>query len=593
MSNMCGIIGVAKFKGEIEVKEVIDMLKRLEYRGYDSWGVGFLNNNKLIVEKRVGKIGNVAYKQHTRAKAAIAHTRWATHGTVDEKNAHPHISFDGSLALVHNGIIENYTSIRDWLIEKGYKFYTDTDSEVSANLLHYLLNNYEDVTALRLFNKKVKGSFAIVALFRGKVYALVRGSPLLVGVNKEAIYFASDAKAFVDKVERVGYFNDEEGGIVDLNANTLIFLDLNKGIRTKKSLEPIKRELYDTYEPLNGYPHYTIKEIEEQPLKINEVFAYNEGMLEKLAEDVNNAYGVFFVASGSSYNAALASSYLFSKHAHKHVNVVDAAEFEYYKHFITSKTLVVAISQSGETADVIEAVKTAKKKGAKIVSMVNVYGSTLMRLSDYSILMHVGSEISVVATKSYIAQLLLLITLIFKTMALEFNGEVKKVANLMKEMVENKDFKESIRNLAKELKNKDHLYIIGRGVNYATALEGALKIKEISYIHAEAFAGGALKHGSIALIDNNTDVIVIASEDETFDEIISNALEVKARGARVIGISSKHHEVFDVYIAVPKVNILQPLINIVPLQLLAYYLALERGADPDKPRNLAKSVTVK
>lgn len=590
---MCGIIGVVKFKGEIEGKEVIEMLKRLEYRGYDSWGIGILNNGSIFVEKKVGKISNAIYEQQAKGKAAIAHTRWATHGKVNEKNAHPHLSFDNSLALVHNGIIENYDEIRELLKRQGYKFFTETDSEVAANFLHYLLKHHEDKEALTIFDKEVKGSFAIVALHKDKVYVLVRGSPLLTGFNDVTIYFASDAKAFIDKAKEITYFNDDEAAIVDLSTGNIIFIDMKKGKKISKNPETINKELYDTYEPLNGYPHYTIKEIEEQPMKINEVLAYNEKALELLANDINDAYGIFFVASGSSYNAALASSYLFSKHAHKHVNVVDAAEFEYYKHFITSKTLVVAISQSGETADVIEAVKTAKNKGAKIVSIVNVYGSTLMRLSDYAILLHVGSEISVVATKSYVAQLLLLIILIFKTMALDFNGEVKRVAELMKEMINDDGFKKGIRKLAEELKNKEHLYLIGRGVNYATALEGALKIKEISYVHADAFAGGALKHGSIALIDNNSDVIVIASEDETFDEIISNALEVKARGARIIGISSKYHEVFDVHIAVPKANILQPLINIIPLQLLAYYLALERGADPDKPRNLAKSVTVK
>ncbi|NPA38248.1 MAG: glutamine--fructose-6-phosphate transaminase (isomerizing) [Candidatus Nanohaloarchaeota archaeon] len=590
---MCGIIGAYSRKG-VNSADLVEMLKKLEYRGYDSWGVSILTDKGLFIEKRVGRIGNVSNIPTIQGKAGIAHTRWATHGKVDEVNAHPHASFHNNVVLVHNGIIENYAELKAMLREKGYKFKTETDTEVAANLLEYVIKEERSIEdALKRFGEEVKGSFAIVAITENYMLALVRGSPLLIGRNGDEVYFASDAKAFVDKVREVAYFNDDEALILEINTGDLTFIDLHTKNKIEKDFEKVNKELYDSYEPLNGYPHYTLKEIEEQAEKIKEVFVYNEKMLDKLAEDINNAFGVFFIASGSSYNAALAASYLFAKHAHKHVNVVDASEFEYHKHFITPRTLVIAISQSGETADVIEAVKVAKNKGAKLVAITNMYNSTLMRLSDYAVLMHAGSEISVVATKTYTAQLLLLITLIFKTMGLEFNGEISKVSESIKAMLGNEILQEKLKQLAKELSKKEHLYLLGRGVNYATALEGALKIKEISYIHAEAFPGGALKHGSIALIDSNTDVIVIASEDETYDDIISNAMEVKARGGRIIGISSKPHEVFDVYVEVPKSSILQPILNIIPLQLLAYYLALERNADPDKPRNLAKSVTVK
>ncbi len=596
---MCGILGIMS-KNQISIKEVIERLKILEYRGYDSWGIAFKNPKKgMCVIKKIGSISQNKIENSLLTNIAIAHTRWATHGGVKENNAHPHISMNKEVYLVHNGIVENFKQLKDYLKSKGYEFYGDTDSEIIANLIEYEIKasngNKDFMHVLANALKKIKGSYALAMIIQGYLVGAAKNLPLLIGINKKGkIYISSDVKSFINDVNQVYAFNDGDLVIIE-NHKKLLFYNIYQNKIFSPRFEEVEDvSKYGKWEPLNGYPHYTIKEIEEQKDKLYEMISYISRDVKKVVEEIKKARGIFLIGSGSSYNACLCASYLFSSIAKTHVNVVDASELSYYTHFFTPKTLVIGVSQSGETADVIESIKVAKRKGCKIIGITNVYGSTLHRLSDITILMHVGSEISVIATKTYTAQLLILIYII-SILAGKEEIISRSLSDLRKSIsyLLNEDFKEKIRHVAKELKKEEHLYIIGRGANYASALEGALKIKEISYIHAEAFSGGALKHGSIALISNGTYVIAIAPEDETYDEIMSNVMEVKARGGKVIGITTKHNEIFDIEILIPKHPVFQVILNIIPLQLLAYYLAVLRNLNPDKPRNLAKSVTVK
>ncbi len=590
---MCGIFGRIS-KKLFEVDELIQSLKALEYRGYDSWGIGYLSKKKFNIIKNLGSISSYTEKINSKTKIGIAHTRWATHGKVSYENTHPHRSYNDQVVLVHNGIVENFLELKEMLKNQGYEFYGDTDSEVLANLIEYHITQENDIKE-GIFKalQRVKGSYAIVGYANDLVFAAANSSPLLIGLSDDGVYLSSDAKSFVKNVEKISAFNDREVAFINSSLE-VEFYDIYGGNITKTFEEVDDVNKYGYFEPLNGYDYYTIKEIEEQRNKLVEVGRYNYDIIREVANEINSAYGVFFIASGSSYNACLAASYYFSKYARMHVNVVDASEFEYYKHFLTPKTLVVAVSQSGETADVIEAVKVAKSKGSKVLGITNVYGSTLQRLSDFSLLMHSGTEISVVATKTYTSQLMILIMIIFSLINLSQHiyDRLGILEKAVKEIL-NEEFELKMKDIASLLRDEEHLYLIGRGINYATALEGALKIKEISYIHAEAFAGGALKHGSIALISPGTWVIAIVPEDETYDEMISNVMEVKSRGGKVIGITTKHNDVFDVEVIVPKIEEFQPIINVIPLQLIAYYLAILRNLNPDKPRNLAKSVTVK
>lgn len=583
---MCGIIG---YKGKEDAsKIVLNGLKKLDYRGYDSWGIATVNKD-LEVIKRVGRIDeNIKIN---RSGIAIGHTRWATHGNVTEENAHPHLSSDNRIAVVHNGIIENYQQLRRYLKNKGYSFRSETDTEVIPLLIEDFMKEYEYEEAIIKALKMLVGNFAVIITCKGseKLVAARKGSPLVMGVKEKNYFIASDVPAFLEHTKDVIFLDDNE--LVIANKD-LDIINIETGKKIKKDVEKIDWDIEQAKK--GNYEHYMLKEILEQSDSIKRAINQDNEKIKEMAEKINNAKGVFFVACGSSYHAAFAASYLFSHIAKKHINVVLASEFPHYEDFLTDKTLMIPISQSGETADVLEAVKVAKKKGVKVLSIINVMGSSLMRLSDHSFLMNAGPEICVLSTKSYTSQLVILTLLAYACVGKLEQGKelLNKAAEHVKDMFKD-EYMERLVFLADNIKHKQHVYVIGRSLNYATALEAALKIKEVSYIHAEGFAGGELKHGSIALIEDSTPCIVFIPNDDTKEHILSNAIEVKARGGYIIGVSTENNEVFDYHIKVPDVGYVSQITNIIPIQILAYYLAVKLGCDPDKPRNLAKSVTVK
>ncbi len=585
---MCGIIG---YKGDKNASEIVfSGLKKLEYRGYDSWGVAAKIGKELLVKKAIGAISN-AIHEFPESNIAIAHTRWATHGHVNELNAHPHFCCKKHIAVVHNGIIENYDELKKKLEEAGHEFVSNTDTEIIAHLVeHYLEQNLSIGDAVKKAIEELEGSYAVVLMHKddNKLYFARKDSPLCIGIAEHGIFVASDPVAFLEHTNKIIFLDDNEVGYVDTEPKVF---DIH-GNEKKKTPVIVEWKLEEAEKA--GYEHYMEKEIHEQRESIIRAVSHERSKIEKMAELIDNAFGVFFIGSGSSYYASLVSSYIFSKIAKKHINVVDASEFGYYKHFLTPKTLVVAVSQSGETADVLDAVKKAKEKHAKILAVTNVISSTLARTSDYLLPMQAGPEICVLSTKTYTSQLALL-TLLAYTLAGRYEEGKKKILRAARYVDEilSPENKKALDELANKLKDKEHIFCLGRGVSYALALEAALKIKEVTYIHAEGFSGGFLKHGTIALIEKGTPCIIFAPLDETYKEIISNAQEVKARGAFVIGISPKNHEVFDFWIRVPDLEEATAITNIIPVQYLAYRIAKLKGYNPDKPRNLAKSVTVK
>jgi glucosamine--fructose-6-phosphate aminotransferase (isomerizing) len=591
---MCGIIGYIGKKKAVPI--LLKGLKHLEYRGYDSCGIASIFGNKLNVKKGAGKIDEVNERLNFLSlpgNIGIAHTRWATHSKVTDENAHPYLDCDFSIALVHNGIIENYQELREELIVKGHKFRTETDTEVIAHLIEEEMKNgknFEEACAFAF--EKLEGSYAILALHKdeNKIIATRKGSPLVIGIAKHGYFAASDIPAFLEHTKRVVYLYDYDLVVLDSKPRFFSFVDG----KLKEVVRPVHTVDWDVEQAKKGeFEHFMLKEITEQVDTIQKAAQQDKKVVERIAKEIKKAYGVFLVACGSSYHACIAASYIFSKVVKKHVNVILASEFPNYEHFLSKNTLVIAVSQSGETYDVLEAVKTAKKRRSKVISIVNVMGSSLTRESDSFLLMYAGPEICVLSTKTYTSQLALLTLLAYALIGKYEEGKkkLKYLWNIIYQLT-SANMRNKIKKLAEKLKNKEHIFCIGRGLQYATALEAALKIKEVSYIHAEAFAGGELKHGTIALIEKNTPCIVFVSE-ENEKEIISNAMEIKARGGYIIGVASKRNKIFDFWIKVPEVGYTNPICQIIPMQILAYQLAALKGCDIDQPRNLAKSVTVK
>ena len=584
---MCGIFA---YKGKGNATEIVfNGLKKLEYRGYDSWGMAFKQDSKINIIKKVGRIENFKEKLPSQTHFAIGHTRWATHGSVTEANAHPHLSNNKKIAVIHNGIIENYEELKNFLIKKGYKFISQTDTEVIPNLIQYNMkdNNFENAVKNTL--KKLEGSFAIAAINKDSenIVAARRMSPMVLGLTKDGFFISSDIPAFLEYTNKVISLDDNEMIIINKKIKIFNFMN-NKEI--KKEPETISLDFKESKK--GKFQHYIIKEISEQEESIKRAIDQDQDFIKNIANQIENAFGVFFVACGTSYHACLSASYLFSKIAKKHINVVLASEFRNYRHFLTENTLVIAVSQSGETADVLDAIMVAKEKHSRIVSIVNVPGSSLTKLSDEVIMMNAGQEVSVLSTKSYTSQLAILSLLAYASIGKFEKGKglIKKSAGYVNDIISKNLNK--LENLADMLKDKKDIFLIGRSLGLPTALEGALKIKEVSYIHAEGLAGGELKHGTLALIEKNVPVIVI-STNETRKNILNNALEIKARGGFIIGFNSENSEVYDYFIKMPHLENMEPILGIIPIQILAYYLAVKRGCDPDKPRNLAKSVTVK
>ncbi len=586
---MCGIIGYVGHRNAGEI--LFSGLRKLEYRGYDSCGVAGFHEGKIYVKKDAGKIDEVHKKLNLKeipGNLGIGHTRWATHGGVTKENAHPHTDCQGNIVVVHNGIIENFQELKREL--KDHEFASETDSEIIAHLIEEEMKkgkSFEEASADAI--RKLEGNYAILALnTEGKMIAARRGSPLVIGVGDGEYFPASDIPAFLDYTKRVIYLRDND--FVVLGKDGLKFYNFEEG-KVKREISTVE---WDAGQVKKGeFEHFMLKEIMEQTETIQRAIKQDEKIIEEVVNEINNAKGIFFVGCGTAFHACLTGSYIFSKIAKKHVNVVSGSEFPHFEHFLTPETLVIAISQSGETADVLEAVKTAKKRGSKVISIVNVMGSSLTRNSDKYLLTHAGPEICVLSTKAYTAQLALLILLAYACAGKLEEGrkQLKNLYNLVYNLTA-LSTREHIKKLAEQLKEKEHMFTIGRGTMYPTALEAALKLKEVSYIHTEGFAGGDLKHGPIALIEEGTPCIVFVTKD-TEKEIISNAMEVKSRGGYIIGVGPEDNEIFDYFIKVPEVGVANPITHIIPIQILAYQLAVLRGCDPDKPRNLAKSVTVK
>jgi len=587
---MCGIFGyIGPRKNSLEL--VIKGLRKLEYRGYDSWGVATDMKGDLFIRKQIGKISeaDLSEFEHKESRIAIGHTRWATHGGVTDINAHPHFSADKQIAVVHNGIIENYEEIRNELGRD--KFISQTDTEV----IPHLIAKYRETMGFReaVFQavQKLKGRYAIVVLNVGENYLVAarRGSPLILGVGKKEYFLASDIPAFLEYTQDVMYLDDNEMVVVDGGAH---FYNLETDEPIEKRLVNIDWQAESAEK--GEYDHFMLKEIMEQKETILRAINQDEGDIMQIAQMIKNSRGCFLSGCGTAGRVCMAGEYFFSIVANRHVNYAPASEFPVYHHFLRPESLLIVVSQSGETADVLEAMEAAKKKGAKVLSIVNVASSTIARQSDFSLQIKAGPEKAVASTKAATSQMALLL-LIACAMAGELQEGrriLAEVASQINDML-NPRFITYIKSVAEKLKDQNNAYIIGKAENYPMALEAAIKIQEVSYIHAEGFAAGELKHGPIALITKGTPCISLVANDEVKQDIINNTIELKARGAYIIGISPEKNEVFDDWIKVPDVGIASPLVNIIPIQLLAYYLSVLRGLDPDMPRNLAKSVTVK
>lgn len=607
---MCGIIG---YRGPRDpVKVIFEGLKRLEYRGYDSWGLAVRHGRKGKFQRvrRVGKIsaalGELEKAFPTSGRAGkvgkgsgrskdlnigIGHTRWATHGGVTVENSHPHQDRTGHLIVVHNGIVENYRELKDSL-GKGRKFASETDTEVIAHLLEDEYSKTGDllVSFMAVFNR-LEGRNAVVLLAedRDEMYVARNGSPVVIGLGDGEQFVASDVPAFLEYTKRVHFLGDNEVAII---GDTVTFWDIKRNRRLTKEAQVVE---WDASLAEKGeFPYFMLKEMLEQPVVLPRAVNQTVIDLERAAAMVRNARSIFAVGCGTAAQVAHISSYLFSEVANVHVMPVLGSEFENYHHFLTKESLLIAISQSGETADLLEAVKVAKSKGVKILAILNVRGSTLMREADHTLLVHAGPEKAVASTKATTAQLavLLLLAHALAGRADEARELIRRASQGMGELLREKSL-EQLKGLAAQLKDEPNIYLIGRGINYPVAREGAIKIQEVSTLHAEGIAGGELKHYALALIEKGTPCFALVPKGGLRKEILSNAMEIRSRGGLIIGISPENSEVFDTWIRIPDAGAASPLVTLLPLQLFAYYLALERGFDPDYCRNLAKSVTVK
>lgn len=591
---MCGIFGYVGKKTNVG-EMILDGLRLLEYRGYDSWGIAVKSGKKIEYKKDVGKIGS-AKVDFDKSDIGIGHTRWATHGGVTVKNAHPHLDCKSQIAVVHNGIIENYQQLKEGLIKKGHKFLSETDTEVFSHLVEEFLasqgnalQRFDD--AFRNAFNSIKGLSAIVAIDAqtNEIAAAKTGPPLVVGVGKNEFYISSDPNGIAKHTQKAIFLKDNE--MVVLGKKLQLF-SLPSGSKISPPFEILEKSLKE--EGKGNYRHFMIKEISEQPKVLENIAENYSKEIKELGKNIKQAFGTYFIGAGTAYYAALGGAYLFSKIAKKHVNHAPASEFNYLEDFLTNKSLIIALSQSGETIDVIEPLQRAKKKGSKIISVTNVKGSSIYRMADYPILLGAGPERAVASTKAYLAKLSILLILSYSMKGNAKHGKklVKLASEEIKKILSGKNL-DNIKKIASFLASREHIFIIGRGVSYPSALEAGMKIREVSYLHAEGLAGGELKHGSIALISKGVPCIVFAPNDETYDAIISNATEVKARGGVIIGVSYKNIDIFDYFIQVKDMEEGSYLAQIVPTQLLAYYIAVLKNLDPDKPRNLAKSVTVK
>lgn len=608
---MCGIVGYIGTKDATNI--IMTGLKRLEYRGYDSAGIALLHDG-LFIRKRAGKVAGLVELLNGEQPAAshgIGHTRWATHGAPNDVNAHPHTDNQHHIALVHNGIIENYASIKHKLLKQGFTFSSETDTEVLTVFIRSIydkVNNLEE--AVRLALSEVEGTFGIAVVSTLEPDLLIgarRGSPLLVGVGEGENFLASDASAVIQHTRQVIYLNDNEMAILRRDSYSTKTIDNES---TDSKIQEIHFDLASIEK--GGYDHFMLKEIFEQSNTFRDCFRgrlltqegnVKLGGLTPALDKLRRANRIIFTACGTSWHSALVGEYIIEQIAGLPVEVEYASEFRYRNPVITPDDVVVAISQSGETADTLAAIREAKMKGATVIGLVNVVGSSIARETDAGIYLHAGPEIGVASTKAFTSQLAAIILLAIhlgrtrrmsQREGMEMAHALERIPEQIHYILEHA---ESIRKIAEEYKNAKNFLYLGRGYNFPVALEGALKLKEISYIHAEGYPAAEMKHGPIALIDENMPVVFIATQDEIYDKIISNIQEVRARNGKVIAIASEGDNRIGGYadhvIYIPNtIAPLMPVLSVIPLQLLAYYIAVMRGCNVDMPRNLAKSVTV-
>jgi glucosamine--fructose-6-phosphate aminotransferase (isomerizing) len=590
---MCGIIG---YLGQDMASPIIcDALKKLEYRGYDSIGMATIAYGQVYLRKGVGNIDQVSQRQHFDSlpgTIGIGHTRWATHGAVTANNAHPHSDCTGQVVVVHNGIIQNYQKLRAELSGK-HKFESETDTEVIPHLIEdYLKAGSTLEEAVLSVTKVLEGSYAIAVISSsepGKLVAARKDSPLVVGLNGTQKFVASDGLCFLDKCQQVAFMEDNE--VVVLDHDGVRFFNA-QGQEINR--EPVTANWEWGEVSRQGYDFYMLKEILEEPQSVYRALIQDEETIREIAMDILRARNVVITGSGSSRYASIIGRYLFSKQAGKLCEVIMSSEFQYFADSIDRSTLVIAVSQSGETADTVCGVRIAREKGARILSIVNVVGSTLARLSHNVLYLNCGPEIGVAATKSFIAQLSIFYLLSFAMMnrLKEGSQKLEAISGIMDTSYSNNTTK--IIDIARMTKHARDFYYIARGINFAIAGEASLKLKEVSYVHAEGMSAGELKHGTLALVQRGTPVVAICPKDYTYEETLANAAECKARGALIIGVSDEGNSLFDEWIPIPSVEeLFYPMISIVPLHLFAYQVAICRSKNPDRPRNLAKSVTVK
>ena len=607
---MCGIVG---YIGEKIARPIlINGIKRLEYRGYDSAGISIVNDNKMVCLRSVGFIDELEKKIDGRfdeGTLGIVHTRWATHGAPTIENAHPHFDCSGRIAIVHNGIIENYNYLKAKLEKEGHFFKSETDSEVIAHLIEsYFEETLED--AVRRALNEVDGAYglAIISLDDpGKLIAARRGSPLIVGIGNREHFVTSDVAAILEYTKEVVYLDDNE--IAVLTCDDMKTTDVDN-VQISKRIDEIQWNL-DKIEK-GGFEHFMLKEIYEQPQSLRDAMLgrfekdsnlVRLGGLKDKENEIRNIRRIIIVACGTSWHAGLIGEYIIEEHLGIPVEVEYASEFRYRNPVIEEDTMVIAISQSGETADTLAAIDEASKKGAIILSICNVVGSSIAKKADCGIFLHAGPEIGVASTKAFTSQIAVLSLLTLFLARIRGKDEVlsidlaSKLREIPKQVQEILDRKEQVTEIAQLYSDSNNFLYLGRGYNYPVALEGALKLKEISYIHAEGYPAAEMKHGPIALIDKNMPVVFIATTDKVYAKILSNIEEVRARGGRVIAIASENNDeisrLVDHVIYIPEtIDALTPILSVIPLQLLAYQIAVMRGCDVDKPRNLAKSVTV-
>lgn len=597
---MCGIIGYIGKNNALKV--ITDGLKQLEYRGYDSAGIAIKNNNEIKIFKSVGKIKELEKKiDYTiQSDIGIGHTRWATHGSVNITNSHPHKV--GSITLVHNGIIENYEQLKQELIKNNYQLKSDTDTEIACGYIDYLYQKDKNIiTTLNKIKDIFKGSYAFAILVDNDnyLYATRKDSPLIIAKGENENYLASDVPAILKYTNQYYLLDNYE--IAILEKDNIKILKDNKEI--KKELLTFNYNIETSLK--NGYDHFMLKEINEQDKLVESlinVYLQDKKTLLNKMPDFKKYNQIHIVACGSAYHAGLVGKYLIEKYANTKVYVEVASEYRYNKLFFDKKTLVIIISQSGETADSLASLRIAKENKIDTLAIVNVYGSSIAREASKTLYINAGCEIAVATTKAYTLQLLMLS---FIALAMGIQKEliddssfedIKKYYTKLPQLMHN-EIKRDLKNIAKNIYKKNNIFFIGRGIDYALSLEGSLKLKEISYIHSEAYPAGELKHGTISLIEKNTPVIAIVTDENIYEKTISNIKEVVSRGAYVILIISKHldkeGDFYNEKIVIENTNsLINSLIAIIPLQLLAYNIALLKGCDIDKPRNLAKSVTV-